>query len=461
MAWFLGGTQDNGSNILNSAFQPPPKWFHADFGDGGQALIDQSTPARMFHTYFNQSGNFMGPAKSTTGGSGGPGSWTFVGSYAGYGPGYYNGMNPLDPVSFYAPLAAHPAFTPNVIYFGSSKLYRSPDPLSPLALTPSWTVKSPALAGASAFLSAIGVLPNLIAGKEVIYTGASDGRISVASNVDGTGGVATWTTISGAAPLPVRFVTEIEVDSGDATGNTALVAFSGFNVNTPTRPGHVFRTINGLSGSATWTDVSGDLPDLPVNALAIDPTKTPHVLYAGTDIGVFQSVNNGTNWIYLSNGHPVVSVFGLDRNPGTGQIVSSTHGRGMFELISNGLGSSYFTLPPCRVADTRNPAGPSGGPALVANTVRTFPVSSICGIPASATAVAVNLAVFLPSNDGDLRVYPAGGAAPLASAINFRPGIVRANNAIVPLGAGGMISVQCDMPSGATNFFVDVQGYFQ
>jgi serine protease len=93
--------------------------------------------------------------------------------------------------------------------------------------------------------------------------------------------------------------------------------------------------------------------------------------------------------------------------------------------------------------------------------VRTFPVSSICGIPASATAVAVNLAVFLPSDNGDLRVYPAGTTAPLASAINFRPGIVRANNAIVPLGAGGMLSVQCDMPSGATNFFFDVYGYFQ
>jgi hypothetical protein len=113
------------------------------------------------------------------------------------------------------------------------------------------------------------------------------------------------------------------------------------------------------------------------------------------------------------------------------------------------------------VADTRNPDGPSGGPALAAGTVRTFPVANICGVPASATAVAINLAVFLPSNGGDLRIYPAGGAAPLASAINFRADIVRANNAIVPLGAGGQISVQCDMPSGGTHFFFDVYGYFQ
>ena len=116
---------------------------------------------------------------------------------------------------------------------------------------------------------------------------------------------------------------------------------------------------------------------------------------------------------------------------------------------------------PCRVADTRDPAGPSGGPALTANTVRTFPVANICGIPPSAKAVAINLAVFVPSDSGDLRVYPAGPTAPLASSINFRTGIVRANNAIVALGTGGQIAVQCDMPAGSTHFFFDVYGYFQ
>jgi hypothetical protein len=121
----------------------------------------------------------------------------------------------------------------------------------------------------------------------------------------------------------------------------------------------------------------------------------------------------------------------------------------------------FWTVAPCRVIDTRNPDGPQGGPALAANTVRSFPVANSCGIPSSATAVAVIIAVVAPSDFGDLRVYPAGGPAPLASAINFRSGIVRANNGIAPLGAGGQISVQCDMPSGSTDFFLDVYGYFQ
>jgi subtilisin family serine protease len=123
--------------------------------------------------------------------------------------------------------------------------------------------------------------------------------------------------------------------------------------------------------------------------------------------------------------------------------------------------ASFYTVAPCRVADTRDPDGASGGPALAANSVRSFPVASLCGIPSSATAIAANLAVFEPSNDGDLRVYPAGEAAPFASAINFRAGLVRSNSAIVRLGAGGQFSVQCDMPSGGTHFFLDVYGYFQ
>jgi hypothetical protein len=124
-------------------------------------------------------------------------------------------------------------------------------------------------------------------------------------------------------------------------------------------------------------------------------------------------------------------------------------------------GKGFFTVAPCRVADTRNAPGPSGGPALAANSVRDFPVSDVCQIPASAAAVAVNLTVVVPTNDGNLRLYPSGAPAPPASALNFRPGIIRANNAIVPLGTGGQISVECDMPSGSTHLIIDVYGYFQ
>jgi uncharacterized repeat protein (TIGR01451 family) len=125
---------------------------------------------------------------------------------------------------------------------------------------------------------------------------------------------------------------------------------------------------------------------------------------------------------------------------------------------------AFHTVDPCRLVDTRDPAGPAGGPPLAANAARTFSVTGHCGIPADARAVAINLAVVVPTDFGNLRIYPAGGAPPLASVVNFGPAAVRANNAIIGLGTGGAITVQCDMPpgsSGVTNFLMDVTAYFR
>ena len=318
----LGGTQDNGTNILNYGGVTPPAWFHTDFGDGGQALIDQTNTDRMFHTYFNASFAFYGPAR-TFPVAGLPGSWPFAGCYFGYGPQYYNGLGECtDPVSFYAPLASNPSFSPDVIYLGSDRVYRSPEPLPVLLKIPSWTAVSPALTSGGNFVSAIGVLNGTVAGKEVVYAGSSAGEISVSFDVPNAG-AGTWTEIS--AGLPLRFVSEIEVDSSDPTGKTAYATFSGFDANTPATPGHVFKTTDG----ATWTDISGDLPDISTTCVAIKGST----VYVGTDIGVFQSDDGGAHWVFVDDGLPHVAVFGLDRNLATGDIVASTHGRGMFLLV--------------------------------------------------------------------------------------------------------------------------------
>jgi hypothetical protein len=126
--------------------------------------------------------------------------------------------------------------------------------------------------------------------------------------------------------------------------------------------------------------------------------------------------------------------------------------------------TQFFALNPCRVADTRGPAGPSGGPALAANSTRSFPVAGLCGVPSDARAVAISLTVVQETEPGNLRLFPAGGALPNASTINFQAGKARANNAIVGLGTAGEISVRCDMSTGSTgstHFLFDVTGYFR
>lgn len=97
---------------------------------------------------------------------------------------------------------------------------------------------------------------------------------------------------------------------------------------------------------------------------------------------------------------------------------------------------SFFLVSPCRVVDTRNAAGPTGGPPLGANTQRDFPIIGYCGIPSGAAAVVMNITVAEPTDFGDLRISPAGQAVPLASTINWvTTDSAVTNGAIIPLAA--------------------------
>jgi uncharacterized delta-60 repeat protein len=122
---------------------------------------------------------------------------------------------------------------------------------------------------------------------------------------------------------------------------------------------------------------------------------------------------------------------------------------------------AFFTLTPCRVADTRGPIGLLGGPALAANTDRTFPLAGTCGIPSSAVAVSINITVTQPDALGDLRLYPGGTPLPLVSSLNYRAGQTRANNVNIPLSSGGTLAVRCVQAFGNAHFIIDVNGYYQ
>jgi hypothetical protein len=122
--------------------------------------------------------------------------------------------------------------------------------------------------------------------------------------------------------------------------------------------------------------------------------------------------------------------------------------------------SSFYTVLPCRVLDTRNPDGPLGGPALVAGAERTFTIAGACGIPATARAVSVNVTVTQPSGAGYVRLYPTGAPSPPTSTVNFGAGLTRAGNAIVPLGESGQVTALA-MPSGTVHLVVDVNGYYE
>jgi hypothetical protein len=128
---------------------------------------------------------------------------------------------------------------------------------------------------------------------------------------------------------------------------------------------------------------------------------------------------------------------------------------------------SFYSLSPCRVVDTRNAAGPQGGPSLGANTNRDFPVLGLCSVPATAKAVAFNVTIAAPTDYGNLRIYPAGTTMPLASVINWvTSDSAVANGAIIPVGSasGNHVSIRVDMATGSTgkvDVILDVTGYFE
>jgi hypothetical protein len=122
--------------------------------------------------------------------------------------------------------------------------------------------------------------------------------------------------------------------------------------------------------------------------------------------------------------------------------------------------TAFFTVPPCRLIDTRQPTGSYGGPALVAGIDRTFTLAGRCGISPKARSVAVNIAVTQPTAPGHLKLYPAGAALPQTSSINYGAGQTRASNAILLLTSGG-ITVRCNQSSGSVHFILDLTGYFE
>jgi len=124
-------------------------------------------------------------------------------------------------------------------------------------------------------------------------------------------------------------------------------------------------------------------------------------------------------------------------------------------------GSSYFTLAPCRVVDTRGGA-PIGGPVLQGQETRPFAMAGHCGIPVTAKAISLNITVTGATAQGNVRLFPAGQAAPTVSAINYVAGQTRANNAVIKLNASGALAALIGQPAGTTtHLIIDVNGYFE
>ena len=115
-------------------------------------------------------------------------------------------------------------------------------------------------------------------------------------------------------------------------------------------------------------------------------------------------------------------------------------------------GLSLYNVSPCRVIDTRNPAGsPPFNGALDVNAI-----TSGCDAPSTAQALIVNATVVPPGQLGFLTLWPQGATQPLVSTLNAQDGAITSNMAIIPT-TNGSVSA---FGSSATHLILDLFGYF-
>ena len=339
----IGGTQDNGTEFLHSrAF-----WSRADFGDGGYALIDQTSTdpqnVTMYHTYYNLTQTLIGFSRVKLASCATEGQWAFRGAAVGVLPGgdlpivlpavnstvcdgspgqNANGISLADDVNFYAPMALGPTVTGStgqVLYFGTDKLYRSIDQGDNMVAVSQILRPPTPPATANKPISAIAISPQ---NDNVRVVGTNDGHVFAT-----TLGSPALVDVTDAN-MPGKYIGRIAFDP-----NNQNIVYVGFNGNA-IQGKHVWK--GNLSGfpTVTWTALDGaSFPDISVNAIAVDPQHSSHI-YAGTDRGVyFYDAGAGTpSWSLYGTGLPNVQVFDLAIQNPFRILRAATHGRGYYEV---------------------------------------------------------------------------------------------------------------------------------
>lgn len=285
--------------------------------DGGYTAIDPQTPSTIYAACSYLAGpgtlnkNILNGVPGTDGIN-----WAAIDN---------SGINFTDNADFIPPLVLDMTNSQN-LYFGTFRLYQTTNGgMSWAAITGDLTSDS-----SDNFVTTITVAPS---NSNTIYAGTSDGRIwQSAQPLSG----ATDIHIVSQSNQPGRSVTAIAVDSVNPAA--AFAAYSGFScpgVIGCDGLGHVFFTNNS---GASWLQVDGNLPDVPVNDIVIDPSDTTdNAIYIATDSGVYASANatagGATMWSVLQTGLPNSEVLALRLRNASRTLVAGTHGRSLWSLL--------------------------------------------------------------------------------------------------------------------------------
>jgi hypothetical protein len=331
----MGGTQDNGTFEFKGSSD---EWPQIIYGDGGQSGWNAADSNLRFNT-------FTGQASDVNFRNGDPTAWVIA-----TGPIFSSpeGSN------FYPPIIADPnQAAAGSIFQGSQSVWRTQDWGGNQAYLeancPEFTtfagdpncgdfvrIGAPGLSdltspvyGGTRVGAVVAAIERAPSNTGTMWAATNTGRVFITDNANAPAASVVWNRLdTSASNDPGRFVSSIYVDPADP--NHAWISYSGYNINTPSTPGHVFEVTRTGPASATWVDRTYDLQDLPVTDLVRDDLTGD--LYAATDFAVWKLPSGGTSWVSAGGGMPMVEVPGLTIVPSERILYAATHGLGGWQL---------------------------------------------------------------------------------------------------------------------------------
>lgn len=329
------GAQDNGSSWVrwNSGEPGPAQWSERNGGDGIFTRIEPVLENRWY--YSSQYGRLVvsssGPASTPV-------------------PAYPSPNWGGDTVSFIMPFELYrygkldepgsgctSAQGCTYMIAGTTRVWETLTGAIPWT---SWYVNSPNLTkGILADRSFINQLAHATGVPSVAIVGTNDGNVQYGYGLNqGVANSATWVDLTdGNAVLPNRPVMDVAIDVGPVSdpgaSATGYAVLGGFDQNTPSTPGHVYQVkCTNHCATFAWRDVSGNLPNIPFNAVAVNP-HYPRQVFAGSDWGLYYTDDveaESPVWYRFENGLPRVMIWDMAIDRGFTTLAVFTRGRGVW-----------------------------------------------------------------------------------------------------------------------------------
>lgn len=285
----LAGLQDNNTLIYNGS----PYWDRVIGGDGSFNAIDPTDDFTMYGSL-----QYLNVLKSDDRGF----SFNYI---------LQHSSSPFgnNSTAFIAPFVVCPSAT-NVLYAGSDSLLRSDNGGF------NWRSTNGSQLDAGNVVLSIAVSATH---PDTVYVSTAPTPSRSMKIFRSYDGGQSFTDVS--TGLPNRYPRDLEVNPQNS--QMLYAAFSGFG------SGHLFRSVDGGS---SWNDISSNLPDIPFHAILVHPLY-PDTLFAGSDLGVFVSMDAGLSWAAFNDGLPDgVMVFDLQYSWADGQLLAFTHGNGVYKV---------------------------------------------------------------------------------------------------------------------------------